>query len=366
MPRFHANPKLSAAEEEALLKSLRLQREQKARVLLQVEAQNVARLKLADVAIERVPEEAAPLVAKDKKNFGNGNESMAVIAIVLNAVLLSASKADQPSGKGDAKGGKKEKAKAKAKPKIGAKIERLPAPTGDAAVEAIIKQKPTLERVCKISDKKSGEVKVKESEEAQKALLAAFEAWLCNGYNETVLPEAPKLLHVLSNEGLVASKLLSEYWANLLTTRASDTVELLELKAQSKEAGDSKTEAEEQLKRTRKEDADSAQELKWAAAEVQNARTGNQPSAEEVAREKAAIASDSKCRAQRLTAQKKVELHQKEQVTALSNHEVASKELLEKESAMLPFETMYKYGQPFFDTLVADAKPAATAEVTGA
>ena len=54
----------------------------------------------------------------------------------------------------------------------------MPPPTGDAAAEAITQHKPVLERVCKIKDKKTGELKEKESQEAQQALLAAVEAWL--------------------------------------------------------------------------------------------------------------------------------------------------------------------------------------------
>jgi len=203
------------------------------------------------------------------------------------------------------------------------------------------------------------------SQAAQQALLAAFEAWLCNDYNESVLPEAPKLLQVLSSEGLLARELLSDYWTRVQSAIASDTVELVATEAQCKEAEAEVGAATEQLKRGQKEDADAAQEVKWAAAEVQNARTGNQPSVEEVAREKAANAANTKAIAHRSQTQKKVELFRKEHTSALEDHEAANKELADKQSEMRPRGMMHKYGQPFFEALVADGKTAADEGAVG-
>jgi len=231
----------------------------------------------------------------------------------------------------------------------------LPPPTGDAAAEAITQHKPVLERVCKIKDKKTGELKEKESQEAQQAVLAAFEAWLCNDYNESVLSEAPKLLQALS-EGLLDREQLSEYWTKVVSTRASDAVELTAAEAQCRQAEADARAAAEQLKKGQKDDADAAQQLKWSAAEVQNARTGNQPNAEEVAREKAAGVADTKARAHRVQTQKKVELFQKENKSAASDKEEANKVLAEKGSAMRTCAMMHEYGQPFFEALVADCR----------
>jgi len=363
MPRFAQSPKLSPEEEEALLKTLRIQREQKARALVQIEAQNVARLKLAEVAIDKVPEDAAPLVSKDKKNFPSGTEKVAVIAITLNAVLLSACKAAEapvdegPKGKGKAKG----KAKAATKPKVGppAKVERLPPPTGDAAAEAIVKHKPTLERVLNVKDKKSGELQVKESQEARQAMLAAFEAWLTTEYNEPVLPEAPKLLAALSSEGLLDGEILSEYWAKVLSTHSSDCEEQIKTEAECKEAEAQVGNANESLKQAQKEDGEMAQQVKWAAAEVQNARTGNQPSPEELAREKAANISDKKMRDYKLVALKKVEVCHKEQVAALNAFEAAKKAVTDQASGMRSIGLMRTYGKPFFEPPVADTTKTA-------
>jgi len=314
-----------------------------------------------------VPQEAAILVAKDKKNFGIGNERMAVVAITLCAVLQSACKAEEAAGKGDGKGkdGKKEKkaggkAKAAPKPKIGAKVERLPPPTGDAAAEAITMHKATLEQVCNVKHAKTGEAMEKESQGARQALLTAFAAWLCNEYNEPVLAEAPKLLQTLSSEGLLDREILSEYWTKVLSTRESDSAELLAAKALCKEAEAEVGVAAEQLKKSKKEDEDSVLQAKWAAAEVSNARCGNQPSVEEVAREKAAGLGDTKARSQRLLAQKKVELAHKEQVAALNASETAIKDLAAKVSATRTCELMHKHLWSFFEPAAATVAPAAT------
>jgi len=346
MPRFAITPKLSPEDEAALLKSLRLQREKKQQAALQAESLNLARLKLADVAIEKVPEEAAALVSKDKKNFGMGNEREAVVAITLCAVLQSASKAEEVSGKGKGK----KAPKAKAKPKIGAKVERLPPPTGDAAAEAIIMHKATLAQLCNVKHAKTGEAMEKETQIARQALLTAFAAWLCNEYNEPVLAEAPKLLQTLSSEGLLEREMLNEYWTKVLSTRESDSAELLAAKALCKETLAEVGSSAELLKRSKKEDEDAVLQAKWAAAEVSNARCGNQPSDEEVAREKAAAAGDSKARSTRLLAQKKVELAHKEQVAALNANEAAIKDLAAMVVDTRTCELMHQYLWSFFES----------------
>merc|ERR1712083_1219641 len=89
------------------------------------------------------------------------------------------------------------------------------------------------------------------------------------------------------------------------------------------------------------------------AAEVQNARTGNQPSPDEVAREKAASIADTKARADRLQKQKNVELYHKRQVSGLNAVEDEKKNMAEKISQARTCELMHKYGQPFFDLSAA-------------
>jgi len=361
MPKRIVNPKLSPEEEEALLKSLRKERELKARVEAQAEAQTVAR-KLVGVAIEKVPEDATPLVTKDVKHFGTGKDAVngAVIAITLNAVLLSASSKEEPKEgekgykKGGGKGGGGGGGKKNAPPKIGAKLERLPPPTGEKAAEAIIQHKATLAKVTGVMDVKAG----------QEALLVAFEAWLCNEYNEPVLPEAPQLLKALCGEGLLDNGMLSEYWAKTKSQHVLDAEELLGAQAQCKEADAEHVAATEQLKEGQKEDADAAQQAKWAAAEVQNARTGNQPTGDEIAREKAANVSDTKARADRLKKQKDIELYHKRQVSALNAQVAANKNLSDTSAQMRICGLMHQYGQPFFESLPAApvAAPVAAPE----
>jgi len=294
------------------------------------------------------------LVAKDKKNFGVGDTSGAVIAITLNAVLLSASvpKEDE-GGKGGKKaggkgggGGSKAKAKAgAAKPKIGAKVERLPPPTSEAASKAIIEHKATLEKVCKVKGAKG----VEDVKGGQQSLLLALEAFICNEYNEPLLPATPQLFTTFSDQGLLEKDLLAEYWTKVKSTRESDTVDLEAAKKGQEEAVVELTAAEEELKKGKKEDADSAQQLKWAATEVLNARTGNQPTTDEVQREKAAQVGEKKARDERLQKTKNLELAHKRQVNALNGKEAAIKLVAEKVSQGRACELIHKYGQPFFD-----------------
>jgi len=351
MPARIINPKLSADEEEALLKSLRAQREAKSKAVLQAEAQALAR-KLGDVAIEKVPDEAAPLVVKDKKNFGTGDPQGGVIAITLNAVLLSASVAGEEDDNG--KGGKKKPAgkgggKKNAKPKIGAKVERLPPPTGDAATEAIVKHKATLAKVIKATPKF-------DAKEGQQSLLLAFESWLCNEYNESVLPAAPQLLKALCDEGLLEGAMLAEYWAKVLSTVESDAKVCAEAKVECEQAVADLKEAEDQLKVSQDEDTKAAQQLKWASAETLNARTGNQPTADEAAREKAAGLAEGRMRSDKLAKTKGLELAHKKQVAALNARETADRSLAEKVAQARTCELMQKHGEPFFAALVAGIK----------
>jgi hypothetical protein len=258
-------------------------------------------------------------------------------------VLLSASVSEEDTagakgGKGGKKAGGKGGGKKNAKPKIGEKVVQLPCPTGEAATEAIIQHKATLARVSKIKDVKEG----------QQALLLALQSFLCCECNEPLLSATPQLFTAFNDEDLLDREMLAEYWANVKCTHESDTVDLEAAKKQHEVAELELTAANEELKEGQKEVADSAQQAKWAAAEVLNARTGNQPSADEMAREKAAGVADTKARADRLQKQKNIELYHKRQVSALNAKEAAVKILAEKISQARTCELMHKYGQPFF------------------
>jgi len=205
--------------------------------------------------------------------------------------------------------------------------------------------------------------KDKDVKAGQESLLLAFEFWICNEYNESVLPATPLLLKTLLDEGLLASEMLSEYWKKVLTTKETDAVQVVEAKEDLKEAEEELDVATEELKKGKKEDADAAQQAKWAAAEVQNARTGNQPTPDEVAREKAASVADTKARNDKLTKLKNVELFHKRQVSALNANEAATKNLAEKISQARPCQLMHQFGIAFFDpnAPVADSKVSAPA-----
>lgn len=225
---------------------------------------------------------------------------------------------------------------------IGAKVEKLPPPTCDAANAAIIANKATLTKVSNFKD-------------GQLALLRAFEAWLLLEHHEPLLVDAPKMLGVFSEAGLIEDEVFSKYWANVQTTRASDGEELVSATQKSKEAETEHADAVEKLKIAQKELDDALQRVKWAAIEVQNARCGNQPSAEEVAREKAATAANNKALAQKLQQTKVFEMCHKRQVTSLNTKEGADRSLAEKNNVMKPLETIVKYAGSFFEALPAPA-----------
>lgn len=348
--------KLAPDQEEALLNSLRIQRELVAHTKLQGEAFKVAN-KLLGVDISKVADEAAVLANKDRTNFGL-EQSSAVCAITTNAVLLSAcapaeeagaDKKKEKGGKGgyggaadkkkDAKGGGNKK---QVKAVIGTKTEKLPPPTCDAAKAAIIANKDTLAKVSSFKD-------------GQLALLRAFESWLLLEHHEPLLVDAPKLLEAFAEAGLIDNEIFRKYWGNVQTTRVSDGAELVVAKTKREEAETEHADAVEKLKAAQKELDDALQRVKWAAIEAQNARCGNQPSAEEVAREKAATAANNKALAQKLQQTKVFEMCHKRQVTSLNTKEAADRGLVDKTNQMKPLETIHQYAGSFFEALPAPA-----------
>lgn len=344
------NPKLPPEQEEALLLALRNQREQVAHAKLQAEAYVVA-CKLGDMDIAKVAQEAKPLATKDVKNFGSA-QSSAVAAITLNAVLLSASRAvkeEAGGGKGGkGRGGYKKEAKPggkkEVKPKIGAKIERLPPPTFDAARNAINENKETL-------------AKVSNFENGQLALLRAFESWLLIEHHEPVVGDAPLILQVFADSCLVDKESFIQYWAAVQHRRESEEAELLMAQANNKEVTADHTDSLEKLKTAEKDMADALTRVKWAAAEVQNARCGNQPDEQEAAREKAAATNNSKALAYKLQQTKILESCRKRQSTSARAKEEADRSLTDKTKNMVPLELMHKHTRSFFEPSAAGDLP---------
>lgn len=339
------NPKLAPEEEEALLVSLRKGREMVARAKLQSEAQAVAR-KLGDIEVAKVADEAVALAAKDKKNFGQEQQS-AVAAITLNAVFLKASAPKDAEEAGGGKGGKGKggaaKAKAKAgggkkaaNPKIGAKIEVLPPPTCDAARAALSEHKATLAKVSKFAG-------------GQAALLRAFEAWLMIEHNEALLVDVPLMFEVLRDEGLVDPDVFKEYWSTTLSTYEQEGGELRSAQALSEEAGKDHAEALKQLNAAEKEMAEVLQRVKWADTEVRNARCGNQPTEPEMVREKASIAENNRCLALKLQQTKVVEMCHKREVTALNAKVASERDMAERTNQIRPVEMIQLHARSFFE-----------------
>jgi len=332
-------PKLPADEEAALLNSLKIERELIAHAKLQIEAHAVAcRLHDGGMEIAKVADEAAQLAAKDRKNFGFEQKS-AVAAITLNAVLLSASKVETGGGKGGkGKGGYN--AKAKAKPKIGGKIERLPPPTCEAAKAAISTSTVTLAKVSSFKD-------------GQLALLRAFESWLLLEHTNPVLATPSSILQAFHGDPcLVEKEVFIQYWNDLQSKRELQAAEQLTAQATSKDAGAESADARANLKAAEQEMKDADQRAKWAAAEVSNSRTGNQPTEPEVQRERAAAVSNTKALASKLQQTKVLELCQKKNVTATNASGEADKTLTTISNKLAPLELMDKHTRAFFESLI--------------
>jgi len=335
-------PKLSADEETALLTSLKIERELVAHAKLQVEAHAVA-CKLHDGGMEiaKIAEEAAQLAAKDRKNFGFEQKS-AVAAITLNAVLCVAS-ANSKVEAGGGKGGKGKggyNAKAKAKPKIGAKIERLPPPTCEAAKAAITTSTATLAKVSSFPD-------------GQLALLRAFESWLLLEHIEPVLADASSIMQAFHGDPcLVEKEVFIQYWNDLQSKRELHGAEQLTAQATSKDAGAESADARANLKAAEQEMKDADQRARWAAAEVSNSRTGNQPTEPEVQRERAAAVSNTKALASKLQQTKVLELCTKKNVTATNASGEEDKALATISNKLAPLELMDKHTRKFFESLI--------------
>jgi len=184
--------------------------------------------------------------------------------------------------------------------------------------------------------------------------------------NESLVEDMQNLLTKLLEEKLVEQDIFSEYWANIQRTREVEGAELIVMQEQSKEAGLDHADAVAKLKVAESEMQDVNQKAKWAAEELQNARCGNQPSADEVLREKAAVAYNNKMLALKLQRTKVLEMCHKRQVTSLNTREAADRALAEKTNQMRPLELMNRNGQTFFEAMINPLPKASTDAVTPA
>ena len=333
--------KLAPEAEQALLEQLRAEREAKAHVKLQADAQALA-MGLAALELNDIPAKAKEL-ASDKKKFTDS--TAAAIAIMFNAVVRNGvpPKEDEtatPRGgkKGGGGGGKKGPNAVKAS---AAKVVDRPPCTAAEARKAIKAHTHTLKEIA------TGPA-------AQLALLKAVESWLLSAHGATALKAAAaKVIEVLYDLDLATEDVLTKYWANV---QAQASKRAADLDASTKKAGELEAAHELSLAAVQKAEAEQAELAyykKNSEQYAQNVRCGNNPNKEEEAIEKAAIAQ----------LKKAIELHTQSQKVLAARHKtlVADKAELESEQRALveitnavehhsPFVT---HSTPFFDWLAA-------------
>ena len=335
MMRPGDNAKLAPEAEQAHLAQLRVEREAKAHIKLQAEAQALA-LTLSALELNEVPVKAKELAA-DKK-FG-GAAVPAAVAIALNTVVRNGvppkEEESTPRGKKGGGGNKKQTAGVKA-----GKVEDRPPCTTAEARKAIKTHKHTL-RECGSSPA------------AETALLRAVESWLLSPHGAVALPGAAKVIEVLYDLDLASEEVLTRYWAEVQTNLTRQQAELERLKGTCAELEATGQAAAEAVKKAEAEQSDLAYYKKNSEQYAQNVRCGNNPNKEEEALEKSAIAK----------LKKAIDLHTQSQKVLAARHKtlVADKAALETEQRSLaelqkkvehltPFVT---HATPFFEWLAA-------------
>ena len=207
MMRPGDNAKLAPEAEQAHLDALRAEREAKAHIKLQAEAQALA-MTLGALELNAVPAKSKELGA-DKK-FG-GATMPAAMAIMLNTVLRNGvpPKEEEATPRGGKKGGGNKKGSS-VKP---TKIVDRPPPTAPEARKAIKAHKHTLKEVG------TGAA-------AEKALLKATESWLLSTHGSVALPAAAKVIEVLYDLDLASEEVLTAYWAEVQSSTAREKQQL--------------------------------------------------------------------------------------------------------------------------------------------
>ena len=218
--------KLTPEQEKELLEQLRAEREAKAHVKLQADAQSLA-MTLGALELNEVPAKAKEL-ASDKKKFG-GESKAAAMAIMFNTIVRNGVPLKEDDAAATPRGGKKgggggKKGQNAVKASAAKVVDRQPCTAAEAR-KAIKANKHTLKEIAT-------------GPEAQLSLLKAAESWLLSAHGSAALPGAAKVIEVLYDLDLATEDVLLKYWDTVQAqaTTAAARLEAAKVKTAELEA----------------------------------------------------------------------------------------------------------------------------------
>ena len=329
--------KLAPEAEQAHLDELRRQRDAKARMKLQLEAQSLA-MDLGELSLSDLPAKAKELAA-DKK-FG-GALLPAATAIMWNTVVRNGvppreEEADAKTPRGGKKGGGGG-GKHKGSNKPVKAVDRPPATAAETrkAVKAhkhIVVAKPIA---------------------AQRCLIEAVEAWLLSTHGSAALPGAAKVVEVLYDVDAVSEAVLTEFWADLQAATVRDTAALEAAKVAFAQQQTAETAAAAEVKNAEAAQREAEKYKKNSETYAQNARCGGNPTKEDEIYEKAAIAQLKKALELHTQSQKVFAARQKTLVAESGALTEAGHALTACQAEVDRRAPFAKHAAPFFDWLAA-------------
>ena len=271
------NAKLAPEQEQAHLNALREQRETKANLKLQAEAQNLA-MTLGELALNDLPPKAKEMAAE--KKFG-GALVPATVSILLHAIVrngvppsedAAGDKTPRSGGKKGGGGGKKGGSGVKPT-KI---VDKPPCTTAEAR-KAIKANKHLLKAAVT-------------TPAAQMAMLRAVEWWLLSAHGSVALPGAAKVIEVLYDLDLASEDVLNQFWADVQSTVAREVAAMQQDEKTVAARRESEAAAAAEVKVYDAQEKDAARHKKQSEDYAQYTRCGGNPNQEEQAIEKQAIA----------------------------------------------------------------------------
>jgi len=273
-------PRLRPEEEQALIEKLRREREVKANALLQAAAQSLSN-KMAQLDLGDIPAECKKLCSSEKALAHSAKD--AYVSLMLNALLRSCAPKKEEGKGGGAKGkggGSKKQANSI---KAAAKADVEGEPPAGADVRKLLKTNKHI--LAEVTKDAAGQL----------ALLKALQAWVLSPNGAKALEHTAKIIEVLYDVDQADQEVLMGFWDDIQANRAREAAELAETEAAFVTLSAAKTAAEEAVRVAESEKADAAWYRKQAENHAQAMRCGGNPSKEDEAAEKAALASLKKC-----------------------------------------------------------------------
>jgi len=332
------DPKLAPEEEQALLEKLRRQREEKSYALLQAEAQGIS-AKMANMDLTELPAMAKDISKKEKAMACSPLDGH--VALVLNVLLRSCSppvvKESPTKGKG---GGKKQANSIKV---AAAKVVEGPPPTS-AEVRKTLKANMALLK----------EATGKESA-GQLALLKALQSWLVSSQGANACAHSAKIVEVLYDADATEEETCMRFWTDTQAQLVREAAELTEASAALATLTAEKAAADEAVRLADREKSDAAWYEKQAEHTAQATRCGGNPSKEDEAAEKAALANLKKCKEYH-TQTSKVLVARAKNLTEVSAEFETSQRLVEqfKQRGEGGAALFTKHAAPFFEWLAEE------------